>query len=258
MILHHLNEILGIQLGDHLLIHSSLSSMGWVDGGADAVIDACREAVGEEGTVLFPTLTGAVTDSPTCLPRFDARTSPCWTGKIPETARLRPDALRSLHPTHSVAAFGRNASWFTSGHELARTPCGYGSPYDKLASVGGKIMLIGVTQQCNTSFHHAEEVAGAPIVLQDRTMDITLTDMHGCQIIMTDTALHKWHYSRDYDAFEPEMLRQGICHIGQLGKAAVRVVDAAALRCLLVCSLLADPLATLDAAEKERWVSEHS
>ncbi len=249
---------LGIERGDHLLVHSSLSSIGWVKGGADTVVGALLQSVGDAGTVLFPTLTGAVTDSPETPPHFDARMSPCWTGKIPETARLRPGAVRSLHPTHSVVAFGRYASWFTSGHELVRTPCGYGSPYDKLASVGGKIVLIGVTQQCNTSYHHAEEVSGTPIVLQDRAMEITLTDMHGRQVTMADTALHKWHYSRDYDAFEPEMLRQGICHIGQLGKAAVRVVDAAGLRCLLVRALLADPLATLDAAEKERWASEHA
>lgn len=248
----------GIERGDHLLVHSSLSSIGWVEGGADTVIDALLQAVGEAGTVMFPTLTGAVTDSPETPPRFDARSSACWTGKIPEAARLRPDAVRSLHPTHSVVAFGRYASWFTSGHELVRTPCGYGSPYDKLASVGGKIVLIGVTQQCNTSYHHAEEVSRTPIVLQDRTMAITMTDIHGRQVTMADTALHKWHYSRDYDAFEPEMLRQGICHIGQLGKAAVRVVDAACLRNLLVRALLADPLATLNAAERERWLTEHA
>ncbi len=249
---------LGLERGDQLLVHSSLSSIGWVEGGADAVIDALLQSVGQEGTVLFPTLTGAVTDSPETPPHFDARNSPCWTGKIPETARLRPDAVRSLHPTHSVVAFGRYASWFTSDHELVRTPCGYGSPYDKLASVGGKILLIGVTQQCNTSYHHAEEVSGAPIVLQDKTMEITMTDMHGRQLTMAHTALHKWHYSRDYDAFEPEMLRQGICRIGRLGEASVRIVDAADLRRLLVRALLADPLATLDTAERERWLNEHA
>lgn len=252
-----LRDGLGLRVGDHILVHSSLSSIGWVEGGADSVIDALLQSVGELGTVVFPTLTGSITDSPETPPHFDARNSVCWTGKIPETARLRSDAIRSLHPTHSVVAFGGYASWFTSGHELVQSPCGYGSPYDKLAAVGGKILLIGVTQQCNTSYHHAEEVAGAPIVLQDRKMDITLTDLQGFPHTMRDTALHKWHYSRDYDAFDPDMLRQGICRIGLLGKAIVRVVDAAGLRRLLVRALLADPLATLDAAERERWIRGH-
>ena len=58
---------------------------------------------------------------------------------------------------------------------MVRTPCGYGSPYDKLADIGGKIVLIGVTECINTSFHHAEELAEVPFVCLGTPMDITLT-----------------------------------------------------------------------------------
>lgn len=243
----------GLKPGDHILVHSSLSRIGWVEGGADTVIDALTQAVGSEGTVLFPTLTGAATDSPELPPRFDARHTPCWTGKIPETARKRAGTRRSLHPTHSVAAAGRLAEWFTSGHQYVRTPCGVGSPYDKLASIGGKILLIGVTQQSNTSFHHAEETAGAPYVNQVEPINVDLIDECGGRHIMLATALHSWMYSRDYDAFEPELMAQGICTLHQLGNAELRVVEAMELRKFLLNMLLDDPLATLAETEKARW-----
>ena len=92
----------GIERGDHILVHSSLSSLGWVEGGADDVIDALRVVVGEPGTVLFPTLTACPDDSREHPPVFDVRHTRCWTGRIPETARQRPDA----HEQPAPNAFG--------------------------------------------------------------------------------------------------------------------------------------------------------
>ena len=243
----------GIESGDHILVHSSLSSLGWVDGGADAVIDALSDAVGPAGTVAFPTLTGSPDDSPENPPVFDARDTKCWTGRIPETARRRHGAIRSLHPTHSVAATGAIAGWLTSGHELVRTPCGFGSPYDKLADVEGKIVLIGVGQSCNTSFHLAEEVAGVAYVIQDRPMDITFADMSGNWVLMRDAYLHRPGVRRDYEAFETAMIEMGMARVGKVGDAEVRVIDATFERAFLVRRLLDDPLATLALTEREHW-----
>src|SRR3712207_680593 len=94
---------LGLGLGAGLLVHSSLSRLGRVEGGADTAIDALLDAVAPGGTVLFPTLTGGERDGPDAPPSIDVRSTPCWTGRIPETARCRLAARRSLHPTHSVA-----------------------------------------------------------------------------------------------------------------------------------------------------------
>lgn len=240
--------------GDHVLVHSSLSSLGHVDGGAEAVIDALIEVVGEGGTVLFPTLSGCENDSADHPPVFDAFAAPCWVGTIPETARLRPEAIRSLHPTHSVAAIGELARWITAGHELVRTPCGHGSPYDKLACVGGKIVLIGVTQSVNTSFHHSEEIARVPYVLQDQPCDITITDHEGGQMTLSQTYLHRWGVRRDYDFLESALIDLGICRVRRVGEADVRVLDANFLRMFLVRRLLRDPLATLAISERERWL----
>lgn len=243
----------GIERGDSILVHSSLSSLGWVEGGADAAVQSLVDSVGWRGTVLFPTLTGRREDSPANPPVFDARQTPCWTGAIPEAARHRPYAVRSLHPTHSVAAMGEHADWFASGHELARTPCGFGSPYDKLADLGGKIVLVGVTQSVNTSYHMAEEIAGVPYVVQDEPLDVVMTDMGGRPVRIRDTRLHRWGAKRDYDSLEMQMIDLGICHIRRVGDAEVRIIDAMLQRMFLVRKLMEDPRAVLDVSERDKW-----
>lgn len=243
----------GIERGDSILVHSSLSSLGWVYGGADAVVGALIGAVEDEGTVLFPTLTGSSRDSVSNPPVFDCLASKCWTGAIPETARQYSRSVRSLHPTHSVAAVGKLAGWFASGHELARTPCGFGSPYDKLADIGGKIVLIGVSQDTNTSFHMAEEIAEVPYVIHDEPVDCQMTDSTGRSFVMR-THLHKWGARRNYSALEPEMIDLGICQIRTVGNAEVRIDDAMLQRMFLVRRLLDDPLAVLEASERVNWL----
>ena len=243
----------GIERGDSILVHSSLKSLGHVQHGADAVVQALVDAVGSDGTVLFPTLTGSAHDSAANPPEFHCLTAKCWTGAIPETARQYSTALRSLHPTHSVAAIGRLADWFASGHELVSSPCGFGSPYDKLADIGGKIILIGVTQSSNTSFHMAEEIAGVPYVLQDEPVDAIVVDADGGRLEFR-TRVHLWGARRDYDALEPQMIDLGICHIRTVGNAEVRVIDAMFQRMFLIRKLLEDPLAVLAASERVNWI----
>jgi aminoglycoside 3-N-acetyltransferase len=97
-------EALGVRRGGVLLVHSSLSSLGFVAGGAHTVIGALRMALGPEGTLVVPTHTW---DRPGRGDfAFDVRSTPSCVGVISETFRAMPEAIRSLHPTHSVAAVG--------------------------------------------------------------------------------------------------------------------------------------------------------
>ena len=92
---------LGIKRGEVIIVHSSLSSMGLVDGGAETVIEALTEVLGDDGTLLFPAFSyGTVGESMT----FDIKNTPVCVGKIPETFRNTNGVLRSMHPTHSVCA----------------------------------------------------------------------------------------------------------------------------------------------------------
>ena len=142
---------LSVRAGDRVFVHSSLSRFGHVRGGAETVIRALLHVVGEEGTILAPTLTGTREDGPTHPPQFNVQTTPCWTGIIAEKLRHWPGAIRSLGPTHSVTGLGPDAWRLLSGHEDCRTPCGEASPYVKFAKAGGKIILFGVTLDAITT-----------------------------------------------------------------------------------------------------------
>jgi len=149
---------IGLSPGDSFIVHSSYRSLGGVDGGPEAVIDAMLEAIGPKGNLVLPTFnyTGNI-----AKPHFDPAVTPCLTGIIPELGRKRPNAVRSLHPTHSVAVIGPDAVELTKDHMAYRT-VGIGSPFDRLAQAGGKVLLLGVGNTSNTTVHVGEEYAGIP------------------------------------------------------------------------------------------------
>jgi len=150
----------GIEPGDSYIVHSSYKSLGEVEGGPEAVIDALIEAVGPTGNLALPTFnyTRNIAE-----PYFDPKVTPCRTGIIPELGRKRPDAVRSLQPTHSMTVIGPDAVELTRDHMSFRT-VGPGSPIDRLMKMGGKVFLLGVTNTSNTMVHLGEEYAGTPKV----------------------------------------------------------------------------------------------
>ena len=149
---------LGLRSGDIVMVHSSLSSFGYVKGGANAVIDALLTVLGPTGTLCMPTLTYGEFTPHTPPPLFDPRTSKGMVGRIPEVFRQRPGVKRSLHPTHSIAAFGPHTEALIEGHERSLTPCGPDSPWGKIRDVGGYALMIGCGTQPMTMSHGAEEV----------------------------------------------------------------------------------------------------
>ena len=228
--------------GARVLVHSSLSSFGHVVGGADAVIDALLDAVGPEGTVMVPTLTATAAHSPESPPEFDPESTPCWTGTIPETFRQRETAVRSLHPTHSVAAIGADAEELTAQHHLSLTPCDEDSPYGKLASDdNGFILLLGVKHQSNTTFHHIEEIAGVDYHMQHGLTAAKITARG--ETMTLHYLLHQWGTPRRFDVMAPIFTERGIQRTAQIGESTVHLVNArqmveTTLRCLRANSRL--------------------
>ncbi|MCX7766122.1 MAG: AAC(3) family N-acetyltransferase, partial [Candidatus Sumerlaeia bacterium] len=226
--------------GATVLVHSSLSSFGYVSGGADTVIDTLLEVVGETGTVMVPTLTGSEKLSVSNPPVFDVRHTPCWTGIIPETFRKRNEALRSLHPTHSVAAIGAQAKFLTEGHETCITPCGKDSPYHKLALVNGWVLLLGVDLNCCTLFHTVEEFANVPYHLQPEWVTAKIIDYAGVERYVK-IKIHRYGSERDFPKMEPILLNERAISIGKIGKAIVRLISANKLIELTLKKLAQDP-----------------
>jgi len=213
----------GLRKGDTVLVHSSLSSIGYVPGGADDVIDALLEAVGDDGTVVVPTLTGHISDSPENPPAFSSD-KPSWTGTIPEAMRGREGACRSVHPTHSVAAIGNLARKLTEGHEDAMTPCGRGTPYLKVAEAQGKIVFLGATLNSNTTFHSVEELANLYYHLQPEP---TICELEiGGRRVKRRMFLHAYGAPRTFGEKEGELVESGVAKVGHVGRAKSILVDA--------------------------------
>jgi len=207
-------RLCGINEGDLILVHSALSSIGHVEGGAEAVVDALLEAVGPEGTLAVSAM-----DSST---PFDAATSPVTVGIINETVRLRPNSLRSLRPSHSIAAIGKLAAYLTKGHDLAETNCGHGTPYEKLCELGGKIVLLGVDMNRNTTLHTLEDFADATYLAEQTFVAPTyMKDYEG----KTITVKRYPPGHRDFLTFTQDLRRADAMTEGRVGNAVVKVID---------------------------------
>jgi len=223
---------LGVQAGDRVLVHCSMAALGRVEGGADAAIDALLEAVGAQGLVVVPTFA--------CPAPFDRRTSPTPLGAVPERLWQRPGAVRSKHPTHSVAAIGAGAQDLIRDHEKAPTAYAEGTPYYRLAMGGGKILLLGVDQDRNTTLHAAEALAGSPYL---QTITATYVDDDGSQVAIPVAAMAGPH--RDFLGLDPLFRRRGIMRVGRIGQAVCRLMDGKAMIDTALEALREDPAAVL-------------
>ncbi len=191
---------MGLTGTETILIHSSMRAIGEVEGGADTVLDALMEYF-SEGLLLLPTHTWNSVNSEN--PVFDVRTSPCCVGILPELFRQRPGVLRSLHPTHSLAAYGRNAAAYLAGEVNNNTPCTPGGCYDRLRTVNGKILLLGVTHARNTFIHSVEEVLNVPNRLSDTPAKLTVLDYLGDP----HTVYMRRHYNADQPHISEEFIK---------------------------------------------------
>ena len=166
----------GIRHDDKVTIHCSLRSIGRIENGADGLIDAFSEYL-SDGLFIVPTHTWDKVWRNS--PFYDVRSTVPDIGTLAEVAAFRKDGIRSLHPTHSLAVFGKGREEFVKGEEKCASPSPVGSCISRLYEENGKVLLVGVGHDKNTYLHSVDERLGIPDRLNPDTFEITITDHNG-------------------------------------------------------------------------------
>ena len=232
---------LGVRPGDTILVHSAMSRIGYVEGGAPAVVDAFRDVLGPEGTLAVPTFpfNGSMLSYVRSDPDFDVETTPSKMGAITEAARLAPDAVRSLEPTHPVAAVGAQAQFLMEDHINGQGSCDEHSPLFRLTLVGGWVLMLGVDYRNCTLLHAAEEVAHVPFIdfaTRYRLRGRTRGGDYAMSIYCHSTPLRA-----NFPAIEPALQERGLLVMGKIGQATCRLARAADILQTALDRLAHDP-----------------
>ena len=239
----------GLRAGDVALVHSSLSSFGRVEGGAQAVVRALLNVLTPQGTLVFPTFGEFFEGDPDQV--WDRERSPSRMGVISETARTWPGALRSSHPGHPFGAIGQHA------RAITEPECDFGwgpdSPLATLERLAGRILLLGVGYNVVTLFHLPEFEARVPYRRANRYPGTVV--IGGVERWIAMPAFDK-EPGLKYD-FEPlgaELEAAGLVRGCEIGQSRVRLFDVQPALALERERLEADPLYLLSPDSRQRFV----
>ena len=194
---------LGVSSGMTLLVHSSLSSLGWVCGGPVGVILALESVLGTDGTLAMPAHSGDLSDPSRWrrppipeswwelvrreMPAYDVDLTPTrGVGAVAECFRKQKGTIRSSHPSVSFSARGPLAKVLIDNAELD-FPTGDDSFLGRLYDVDGSVLFLGTDFRCATSLHLAEFRAryagrkiircGAPIIVDGKRRWVEYDDI---------------------------------------------------------------------------------
>jgi len=232
---------LGVAKGDTVLVHAATSGLGYIEGGAQAVIEGFFDVLGEAGNLLAPAFTrpyvgfeGTLNKSTRYRPFHPGETAPFTdgasisTGLLPKTLLGRPDAVRSAHASHSWVAVGPDAQALTQGHDMLGPPASDNSPMAKALARGGKVVFFGCGIAPNTFLHFLEDSARAPF-LQNGIVKIRDADgrLH-TEVIPRHLPGHRDWYRRDAEnaKFYRRAVERGLdIRSAALGAGRVYVMD---------------------------------
>lgn len=230
-------DVLKVPKEKPVLVHSSLSAFGFVPGGPQTLLESLQTYLQPDTTIVFPTHSWGLVSRG--LRTFDARSTPSCVGAVTEWFRQQPNVIRSLHPTHSVAALGPMAAAITSRHEDSVTPCGLESPYERLLAMDATILFLGAPLTTNTSYHCCEGIVGVPYLLRDHLVDFELVDQEGGRI-QKSMALHQAGVPRNLEPLNSMLKDQGVLNSVPLGHSAIQSIRGLAFRKILCDQLIAN------------------
>lgn len=228
----------GIEAGDVVMVHSALSRIGNVEGGAATVIESLMDVVTPSGTILMPIYGDAesVFDDFRRGKLVDLRTATPLTGKIPDVFRTWPGVRCSSHPFSSVCAWGEQAEYVTRDHASEPRIAHGDSPIGRLVELGGKVVGLGVTLGPVSFYHVLEDTWDEfPFRVYLGPQELTYVDHEGRPITRTvqrydpevrrtriDQPEGEWIRNR----LETHFRRRGILTDFRYGEANAWVIEA--------------------------------
>lgn len=228
---------MGIKPSDTLLIHSSMKAIGEVDGGAEAVLDVLIDYM-KDGLLILPTHTWAQMSEDYNI--FNPLTEPSCVGILTNLFMKRPGVIRSWHPTHSVAALGKEAAEYVKGDEFWDTPCSRGGCWGKLYDRQAKILFLGCGMDRNTYLHGVEEWLDIPNRLTDNRLELKVKTPNG-ELINRPTYRHQSGGISDrYVKMTEPFLHTGKIKKGMFGDADCFIGDAVGMADFTIALLKKD------------------
>jgi len=240
---------LGIKETDTIVIHSSYKSLlhdqgnktGKIDGGPEAVIEAFKDTV-KNGTLMLPALSYENVTPENRV--FNVLSTPSCVGILPEVMRKSSGVYRSVHPTHSIAVWGKDAKEIAAAHIKDFTPVGPNSPLHELKRRKGKIVMLGCGLEPNTSMHGIEEMT-VPEYLYGENYDYELVLYDGRRV-KTNILSHNFSgFEQRYDKI-PDVLAEIDYTFGKVLNADCYVLNAEAVWEKALQKLKEDPLYFVD------------
>ena len=213
----------GIRPTDTVLVHTSMRAIGEVEGGCDGLIDGFTSYL-SEGLFLVPTHTWGTVGREVDV--FDVRTSVPNIGALPTVAAFRKDGVRSLHPTHSVAAFGKDAAAFVAGEERSRTPCPVDGLWARLYTADAKILLLGVLMNRNTYIHAVDEMLDLKGRLREEPLSLRVIGYGGEEYVIPAFRPHFSGGAANFENYRKPLEETGAMTRATLGNAEVSVFYA--------------------------------
>lgn len=238
---------LPLRAGETLLVHASVRSLAHTGARAEDILAWLRAGLGPAGTLILPTLTYRAT--PAAGMAFDVRSTPSDTGALPETGRALTGALRSVHPTHSVAAIGPAAAELTRHHALDREPCGANSPFILLPRLGARILFLGCGLRPNTTMHAVEALARPWYLHHPEPRRYRVTDHQGATV-EAEHLHHGFSHHRLAQRYDRlwDLLPADRRWSGAIGPCTWHLLDAQAVFAAGLAALVRDPAAFVEPA----------
>ena len=206
-----------------VIVHSSMKSIGYIDGGAKTLLNALRKHFCKnDGLLCIPTHTWKSLVMDLTMPESNI-------GALPTAAACCSDGARSLHPTHSITVFGNGAEKFVEDEIHSDTPTNPNGCYGNIYRQNGYVLLIGVDHRKNTLIHCFEEMLKVKGRLTDNKIEAKIIHKDGREEIRRLFWIDESKISdvsAFFNKFEPAFRHYGCITDGKLGNADVQLCSA--------------------------------